>query len=107
MGWRVRFNTMELFVARQPIFDRALTVVAYELLYRSGPRNEFDGTDARTATAKVINAVFYSPEGGKVLGGRPAFVNFPESLLLDDVGLFLPRDTVIEVLESVEPSERI
>jgi EAL and modified HD-GYP domain-containing signal transduction protein len=98
---------MDLFVARQPIFNRALTVVAYEMLYRSGPRTEFDGTDARTATAKVINAVFYSPEGSNVLGGRPAFVNFPESLLLDDIGLFLPRDTVIEVLESVKPSERV
>ncbi len=99
---------MDLFVARQPIFNKNLDVVAYEVLYRSGTTNCFDGTDARTATAKVINAVFYSPGGATLLGGHPAFVNFPESLLLDDTAMLLPpKDTVIEVLETVEPSEKI
>jgi c-di-GMP-related signal transduction protein len=98
---------MDLFVARQPIFDKNLNVVAYEVLYRSGATNAFDGTDARTATAKVINAVFYSPGGVSLLGGHPAFVNFPESLLLEDVAMLLPQDTVIEILETVEPTEKI
>lgn len=98
---------MELFVARQPIFDRNLAVVAYEMLYRSGATNAYDGTDARTATAKVLNAVFYSPDGQHLLGGRPAFVNFPESLLLDGTGFLLPPNTVIEVLETVEPTPEV
>jgi EAL and modified HD-GYP domain-containing signal transduction protein len=98
---------MELFVARQPIFDRNLSVVAYEMLYRSGATNAYDGADPRTATAKVLNAVFYSPDGHNLLGGRPAFVNFPESMLLDGTGFLLPTNTVIEVLETVEPTPEI
>ena len=66
---------MELLFARQPIFNLHRKVVAYELLYRSDRSNEFDGTDARLATAKVINAVFYSPEGDNILGGKTAFIN--------------------------------
>jgi EAL and modified HD-GYP domain-containing signal transduction protein len=77
------------------------------MLYRSGLTNAYDGTDARTATAKVLNAVFYSPDGQHLLGGRPAFVNFPASLLLDGTGFLLPPDTVIEVLETVEPTTEV
>ena len=98
---------MELFVARQPIFDRHLSVVAYEMLYRSGAINAYDGTDPRSATAKVLNAVFYSPDGHNLLAGRPAFVNFPESLILDGTAFFLPPNTVIEVLETVEPTPKV
>jgi c-di-GMP-related signal transduction protein len=98
---------MELFVARQPIFDRNLSVVAYEMLYRSGTTNSYDGADPRTATAKVLNAVFYSPHGQKLLGGRPAFVNFPEALLVDGIPFSLPPNTVVEVLETVVPNDEV
>jgi c-di-GMP-related signal transduction protein len=99
---------MELFVARQPIFDRNLNVLAYEVLFRSGLTNSFDGTEANTATSKVISAVFYSPNGEDVLGGKPAFINFPERLLLNDGASILPpASTVIEVLETVQPDASV
>ena len=99
---------MELLFARQPIFDLHRKVVAYELLYRSDRSNEFDGTDARLATSKVINAVFYSPEGDNILGGKTAFINFPASLLVDDSADLLPRDrVVVEILESVVPTPKV
>jgi hypothetical protein len=65
---------MELCVARQPIFDRRLNVFAYELLFRSGMTNRFDGTEANLATAKVISSIFYSANGDNILGGKPAFI---------------------------------
>jgi EAL and modified HD-GYP domain-containing signal transduction protein len=99
---------MELLFARQPIFDRNRKVVAYELLYRSDELNEFDGTDERLATVKVINAVFYSPDGGSLLGGKTAFINFPASLLVDDSAELLPRNrVVVEILETVEPTPEV
>ncbi|HEX4228379.1 MAG TPA: EAL domain-containing protein [Bryobacteraceae bacterium] len=99
---------MELLFARQPIFDRNRKVVAYELLYRSDRLNEFDGTDERVATAKVINAVFYSPDGRNLLGGKTAFINFPASLLVDDSAELLPRNrVVVEILETVEPTPEV
>jgi EAL and modified HD-GYP domain-containing signal transduction protein len=96
---------MELFVARQPIFDRKMNVVAYEMLYRSGSSlGAFDGTDGDVATAKVINALFYSPEGTDLLNQKLAFINFPQSLLLSEAALAVPaRHVVLEILENVEP----
>ena len=42
---------MEVFVARQPIFDRQRQLYGYELLYRSKQAsNQFDGTEASLAT---------------------------------------------------------
>jgi len=50
--------SMELLVARQPIFDAQMRVFGYEMLFRSSSLNEFDGTEGNTATARVISAVF-------------------------------------------------
>ncbi len=97
-----------LFVARQPIFDRQLQVCAYELLFRSGMSEGFDGTEENLATAKVISAAFFSPERDDGLRGKPAFINFPQRLLEEDGGLLLPRHrTVVEVLETVEPNAAV
>jgi EAL and modified HD-GYP domain-containing signal transduction protein len=99
---------MELFVARQPIFDQNLVVYGYELLFRSGLTNAFDGTEENTATSKVIAAAFYSPDGEDILGGKRAFVNFPRAMLVNETAIILPPDiAVIEVLENVEPDRVI
>ena len=95
---------MELYVARQPIFDARRNVCAYEMLFRSGLLNSFDGSDGETATAKVISAVFGTPDGERLLDGKPAFINFPRTLLLEETASVLPpRKAVIEILENVEP----
>jgi c-di-GMP-related signal transduction protein len=93
---------MELYVARQPIFDCRLNVCAYELLFRSGLDGGFDGEEAGSATSKVINAIFYSPDGPALLGGKPAFINFERELLVSKSAAILPpATTVIEILETV------
>lgn len=95
---------MELLVARQPIFDSRLQVRAYELLFRSSLKNEFDGSEGNAATSKVISAVFGSPDTERLLGGKPAFLNFPRTMLVEGAASVLPpKTTVIEILETVEP----
>ena len=99
---------MDLFIARQPIFDEQWNVVAYEVLYRSGLTDSYDGTDDRNSTAKVINAVFYSHDGEGIVSGKKAFINFSGSLLIDGSATILPPEsTVIEILENVEPTSEI
>jgi len=100
---------MDIFYARQPIFDCRLRVFAYELLFRSGSTaTTFDGSDAFTATAKVINAIFFSEDGQRLLRGKPAFINFPQEMLLSGAPEILPSSsTVVEVLETVEPTAEI
>ncbi len=99
---------MEVFVARQPIFNRRERVYAYELLFRSGSRNAFLNGDGNQATSRVITdsiAVFGLEA---ISGGKPAFVNFPQDFLLNDYALVMPKEwLVVEVLETVEPEPEV
>jgi len=98
----------ETFVARQPILDRSQNVYAYELLYRSGWNNSYDGVSSTQATTEVILNALLHIGMDQLVGGKPAFVNFDRELLLGDLaGLLLPARIVIEVLETVEPDKEI
>ena len=99
---------METFVARQPIFDHYLRVFGHELLFRPGVVDKFDGTDDEIATAKVMSFQLCSRDSEGIRSGKPAFINFSRKLLLNESASILPpRDTVIEVLESIEPDAEI
>ena len=50
---------MEIFVARQPIFDKHQNVFAYELLYRPSPNSNHLNTDDRS-TASLLTNTFLS-----------------------------------------------
>lgn len=99
---------MERFIARQPIFDRRKKVYAYELLFRSGLENFFDGTDGDAASSRVISdsSLLFGLE--TMVGDAKAFINFTRNLLLEDSFAFLPRQQlVVEVLEDVEPDPEV
>jgi len=99
---------MEIFVARQPIFDTHQNLFAYELLFRSGLENYFDLKDGDQATSDVImNSIFFI--GLKQLtGGKKAAINFTENLLLDGIPSLFPADQIIvEILETVTPEEEV
>src|SRR6185436_2077543 len=96
---------MDVFVARQAIFDRARRLYGYELLFRSdGERNEFDGTESGSATTQVIANSLLSIGLENIVCGKKAFVNFDRILLMSGLHSMIPReDLVLEILESVEP----
>lgn len=99
---------LEVFVARQPIFNKNKDVFAYELLYRNNQQNIFPNIDGDQATADVIINSFLNIGIDKLSNGLPCFVNFTENLLkLKLPTYFSPRDLVIEILESVEPTKDI
>ena len=100
---------MDVFVARQPIFDRSGHLHAYELLFRSSDvHNSFDGSDAASATIQVIANSLLSLGLENILCGKKAFLNFDRSLLLGGVHSILPPETfVLEILESVEPDAEV
>ena len=94
---------MDLFIARQPIFDRRSRVVGYELLFRSGLRNAFDGTDPDRASASVIADGFFELGIERLVGTGQAYVNFTRQALVSDYAAPLPAERlVVEVLEDVE-----
>ena len=64
---------MDVFVARQPIFDRSRELYAYELLFRSDDvDNRFDGTEAGSATTQVIANSLLTIGLENVAGGKKA-----------------------------------
>ncbi len=98
---------METFIARQPIFDSKQGVYAYEMLYRSGPENVARCTDFDYASAKVISE--YCLMLGRETSGRQpkAFINVTgETLHAGIAELLPPEQTVVEVLETVEPDSQ-
>jgi c-di-GMP-related signal transduction protein len=96
-----------IFVARQPILDARQNVYAYELLYRSGWKNGYDGASSSNATTDVILNGLLHIGMDQLVGGKLAFVNFDRDLLLGELAGLLPKNIVIEVLESVIPDQEV
>ena len=93
----------DVFVARQPIYDAAMAVLAYELLYRPSPTDKKSRIiDPRQATLGVISSASLEIGLDRLSGGKPVHINFPAELLVDVPELPLPPNlVVIEVLEDV------
>src|SRR5579863_1305940 len=91
------------YVARQPILDLRGRVHAYELLFRDGPVAAFSGDGDLASRTMLDNTVVFGLE--KFTGGLPAFVNCTaETLTGDLVNVLPPSMTVLEILESIEPT---
>jgi EAL and modified HD-GYP domain-containing signal transduction protein len=96
----------EFFLARQPILGRDQRLVAYELLFRAaGEHDDARLTNGAAATAAVIS---HASQLGleQVVGNKLAFVNVDDDVLMADYVRFLPPNKVIlEILETVKPTE--
>jgi EAL and modified HD-GYP domain-containing signal transduction protein len=99
---------MDLFIARQPIFNAQQKVYAYELLFRSGTANVFPDVDSNHASAKVIADSLFNLGLQTLTSGKPAFINMTRDLLVGDYATLFPKDqVVIEVLEDVKPDAMV
>jgi EAL and modified HD-GYP domain-containing signal transduction protein len=93
---------MEVFVARQPIFDRSRRTYAYELLFRAARTDAFEHPDPDVASLRVIDTAFFLIGAKRITGRRRAFVNMTRDTLVKGYAGILPSPSiVIEVLESV------
>lgn len=92
-----------MFMARQPIFNKAMKIYGYELLFRSDANSgKFEGASAMAATASVVGNLF---EQGidRVVGTAKAFINFDYDFIMSDyIELIKPDALIIEVLETVK-----
>ena len=90
----------EVFVARQPIFDRKLEVVGYELLFRSGRTTEALVVDPAGATAAVVLNSFTEIGLDRIVGGRTAWINVSRDFILQGLAASVPPGLVLlEILE--------
>lgn len=99
---------MFFYIARQAILNRDKSLYAYELLFRDGINNAFPDISAEAATANLIENSQFQFNVADITQQRPAFINFSEQAILDDLPSVMPkRDIVIEVLETVRPTENV
>ncbi|MCH7681788.1 HDOD domain-containing protein [candidate division KSB1 bacterium] len=102
---------MDAFIARQPIFDRNQKVFAYELLFRSGLDNYFNASNEAAldqASSKVIGDSILIHGLDTLTAGKKGFYNMSRETLLKEYYAMLPKDqTVVEILENVEPDPEV
>lgn len=93
---------MDVFLARQPIFNKLKEVVSYELLYRFSNKNYSGMIDGDFATSDVINNSILINNIETITSGKKAFINFTKNLLLNNTPLLFRKDLIaIEVLENI------
>lgn len=98
----------EVHVARQPIFDSKLNVVAYELLFRNNLINACEEMDGDRATNAVAANSFLLIGIETLTDGKKAFINFTTNALKNNVPAMLPKKLVaVEILENVFPDAAI
>jgi c-di-GMP phosphodiesterase len=91
-------------MARQPILDGRRDVIGYELLFRTGWENCFTGGREEAARQTLDNYLYMGIES--LTGKALAFVNCTRQALVGRwVTLLPPKNTVLEILETVTPDE--
>lgn len=98
----------DIYIGRQPIYDRKLDVYAYELLFRAASDNSANFVDGDKATSDVIVNTFLEIGLDNIVGNRLAFINLTRAFFVGEHTISLPRDRVVlELLEDIEADEEV
>ena len=100
----------DIYIGRQPIYDAKLSVVAYELLFRSGKVNEANIVDGDSATTNVIINALTEIGMDQLVGPHRAFINLTHNHILQMADNPLPElkeRLVLEILEDIEAEDVI
>ncbi|MFN8588883.1 MAG: HDOD domain-containing protein [Burkholderiaceae bacterium] len=99
---------VEVFAARQPLFDRERRVAGYELLYRASERNRFEGGDPDVVSSMSLERTLLGFGLSTLTGEHDAWINASRGMLVrGHWELLPPESTVIEVLETIEPDDEV
>lgn len=86
----------DIFVGRQPIYNRNLGIYAYEMLFRAGEENNANKKVCDDgATSQVIINTFIDMGLDNLVGNSMASINLTEHFLINSDSLPLPPDRVI------------
>lgn len=93
----------DVFLARQPIFDKNLQLAGYELLYRANAMATAAGRgdSVHMSSSTIVNSIL-AIGLDDLIGEAKAWVNFPAEMLLErNFDLLDPKRCVIELLETI------
>ena len=93
-------------LARQPILDKQLKTVGYELLFRGIETDRARFDDGTRATSTVLTNALSEFGLEVVVGKLPAWVNFTAQYLSDELPIPIgPKSLVVELLEDAVPND--
>jgi c-di-GMP-related signal transduction protein len=93
----------KFFLGRQPILNIRQEIVGYELLFRSTEKNYSEYESQDQASMSVISSTMANFGFRNVLGDKDGFINVTHDVLFSDmVEVLPPKQTILELLESVE-----
>ena len=95
-------------IARQPVFDRDLNTIGYEILYRHDQCDHAEITNPTEATARVVLNSIVDIGLDALVGDKPAYINFDRDALEHLDTQMMPADKVVlEILENVTVDEAL
>nr|WP_296747882.1 HDOD domain-containing protein [Thioalkalivibrio sp.] len=98
----------EVFIGRQPIYDRDMRTQAFELLFRAKDEGQAVFVDGDAATSEVIHSSLMDIGLQRLVGNKTAFVNLTRSFLTNGSAFVFPKDRVVlEVLEDIEIDDEV
>jgi len=101
-----QLNGAMRYVARQPILCLNGRIHGYELLFRNGTGSFFTGDGDQATRTMLDNSVIFGLD--KLTAGMPAFINCTaESLTEQLVDVLPPSMTVLEILETLDPTPEL
>lgn len=97
-----------IHVGRQPIYDRAGDVVAYELLFRDAVDATSASRRSAQATSQVIVSAFTDFGLDQLVGTRACFINVTREFLVGELPIpFDSNQAVLEIVETVEVDDAV
>ena len=97
---------MDIYIARQPIFNKDMSIFGYELLHRRNSSNRYESEDHSVATAELVRNSFLVLDFDNLTDGTRGFINFTQDLLEAEIPQILPKEkVVVEILETVEATD--
>jgi len=99
---------LDIYIARQPIFSRDMSIYGYELLHRRNSSNAYEHEDHNAATAELVRNSFLVLDFDNLTDGTKGFINFTQDLLEAGIPSILPKEKiVIEILETVNATDAV
>lgn len=97
-----------IFIARQPIYDKSIQLVGYELLYRAGDSDKAEFSDGDLASSEVILNSFVNVGIDGLVGSAEAFINITEAFILNEsLTPMFENQVVLEILENIKPTKEV
>lgn len=99
----------DTFLARQPIVDGKHNLIGYELLFRaSSHATAATLDDTYRAGLNVMASTLFDMGTDWLLKGKLAFINMDQPTLMSEFVLLMPPEKiVIEIVESVTPTDEL